>query len=59
MKPCHDVPPALVIIAEQAEQRKDASLDRLLKQVAPSDAFERAMVAVIDADRAALAAKGK
>ena len=62
MKPnepiCQTIPPALLREAENAENRKDAALDRLqrLAEEAPPlpapDAFERALMGVIDADRA-------
>jgi hypothetical protein len=54
---CPLVPPELMEEAAKAELRKDAALERLqrLAEEAPphqQDAFERALIGVIDADKA-------
>lgn len=60
-EPCDPVPPEVKEMAVVAEQRKDAALVRLqrLADGAPEpDAFDRAMRAVIDADKAYQKSKG-
>lgn len=62
MKPCFEAPKALEEAARLAEQRKRRAIARLtskLDAVHPKDSFERAMEALIDADRAALQARGQ
>jgi hypothetical protein len=58
------VPPEMEKAAAEAEQRKVAALERLqrLAEGAPvlePDSFEKAMQALIDADKAALEARGR
>lgn len=59
---CQIIPPELLEEAARAEERKNAALERLqqLAEEAPPhqhDAFERALMGVIDADKALQEAK--
>jgi hypothetical protein len=56
---CPQLPPDVKRAAEQAEQRKQAALERLLNRLPRDDAFEQAMRDLIDADKRALQEKGR
>jgi hypothetical protein len=56
---CPQLPPDVARAAEQAEQRKEAALERLLNKLPRDDALEQAMRGRIDADKRALPEKGR